>query len=105
MNSFIIIFILVVTIFTLLLIFLLSIPHILKRKRLKRYVQIYPDMLEEDMLAIMGKGYNKSTLKNNTYKYEWRMNATKTQYSYSGVRKVDIYVKDGKVTEIKPYNV
>ncbi len=57
----------------------------------------------------MGGGYNKSSLKNNRFKYEWRMNATSYgQYgvrSYQGVKKVDIYIKDGVVEEIRPYNV
>lgn len=80
------------------------------RDQLKRYVNIEIGMSETDMLNIMGGGYNKSSLKNNRFKYEWRINAS--SYSngfggrkYSGVKKVDIYVKDGLVEEIRPYNV
>jgi len=84
-----------------------------KKKQLKKYNDIYIGMLEEDMLSIMGKGYNKSSLRDGSFKYEWRINATSTGYSnngissrkYSGVKKVDIYTKNGKVVEIKPHNV
>lgn len=70
-------------------------------------------MSEDEMLSIMGGGYNKSLLKNNRVKYEWRINATSSSYSskgfstrvYNGVKKVDIMVKDGLVEEVKPYNV
>jgi glutamine amidotransferase-like uncharacterized protein len=61
----------------------------------------------------MGEGYNRSLLKNNRVKYEWRINATSTgssykgfsTRSYSGVKKVTIYVKDGRVEEVRPYNI
>ncbi len=81
-----------------------------QREQLKRYESITIGMPEEDMLKIMGSGYNKSSLKNNRFKYEWRINATSAKNGfggrmYSGVRKVDIYTKDGVVEEIKPYNV
>ena len=70
-------------------------------------------MKESEMLSIMGGGYNRSLLKNNRIKYEWRINATSTgvsnrgvsSRSYSGVKKVDIYTKDGYVEEVRPYNV
>ena len=71
-------------------------------------------MPEQQMLSIMGSGYNRSLLKNNRTKYEWRLsNAHSSGVSYrgmssrtySGVRKVAIYCKDGVVEEVKPYNV
>ena len=76
-----------------------------KRAQLKRYETIQIGMPESEMLDIMGKGYNRSLLKNNRTKYEWRINASSTGYSsggvstrtYRGVKKVDIYVKDGFV--------
>ena len=81
-----------------------------QREQLKRYESVTIGMPEEDMLKIMGSGYNKSSLKNNRFKYEWRINATSAKNGlggrmYSGVRKVAIYIKDGKVEEIRPYNV
>lgn len=71
-------------------------------------------MPQQQMLSIMGSGYNRSLLKNNRTKYEWRFSYahnTGTSYrgissrTYSGVRKVAIYCKDGYVEEVKPYNV
>lgn len=84
-----------------------------KLKQLKRYWEIQRGMTEAEMLEIMGKGYNRSLLKNNRVKYEWRINATShgTSYkgtstrTYTGVKKVDIYVKDGLVEEVKSHNV
>ena len=80
-----------------------------KRKQLRRYWKIEIGMSENEMLDIMGDGYNRSLLQNNRVKYEWRMQAISKNYSgirsYSGVRKVDIYVKDGYVEEVRPYNV
>lgn len=81
-----------------------------QRQQLKRYEQVTIGMSEEEMLQIMGKGYNKSSLKNNRFKYEWRINATSAKNGfggrmYSGVKKVDIYICDGLVEEIRPYNV
>ena len=82
---------------------------IYRRIKLKRYKKVTLNMTEEEMLSIMGRGFNKSTLKDNRVKYEWRINASsyssKGIRTYSGVRKVDIYVKDGLVEEIKPHNV
>ena len=82
---------------------------IYQRDQLKRYESVSIGMSEAEMLQIMGGGYNKSSLKNNRNKYEWRINATsygKNGFrAYSGVRKVDIYTKDGRVEEIRPYNV
>ena len=84
-----------------------------QREQLRRYDKVTLGMSESEMLKIMGKGYNRSLLKNNRVKYEWRINATSrsTRYkgmsitSHSGVHKVDIYVKDGVVEEVRPYNV
>lgn len=82
-------------------------------EQLNRYTLIEIGMSEQEMLRLMGDGYNKSLLKNNRSKYEWRIGATSTGYygggvsfrKYSGVKKVDIYVKNGFVEEVKPYNV
>lgn len=73
--------------------------------QLKKYKKIRVLMGEYDMLQIMGKGYKKSSLKNNRCKYEWRINASGSGSSYRGVKKVDIYVKNGLVEEIRPYNI
>ena len=70
-------------------------------------------MTENEMLDIMGDGFNRSLLKNNRIKYEWRINASSygssfkgfSTGSYSGVKKVTIYTKNGLVEEVKPYNV
>jgi len=82
---------------------------ITKRKQLKKYERINVGMDEGTMLSIMGKGYNKSSLKNDRIKYEWRINASSYGHNgfrtYTGVKKVAIYVKNGFVEEIKPYNV
>lgn len=82
-------------------------------EQLQRYWDIEIGMPEEEMLNIMGEGYNRSFLKNNRVKYEWRINATSVGYSYkgtsfrsySGVKKVTIYTKNGYVEEVKPDNV
>lgn len=82
-------------------------------EQLQRYWDIEIGMPEEEMLFIMGEGYNRSLLKNGRIKYEWRINASSygTSYkgistrSYSGVKKVTIYTKNGLVEEVKPYNV
>lgn len=89
---------------------------IIKRKKLKqlqRYWYIEIGMAEDDMLRIMGNGYNRSLLKNNRVKYEWRIKSTSTGYysngvstrTYSGVKKVEIFTKDGYVEEVRPFNV
>lgn len=90
-------------------------PTIGKREQLRRYWKVEIGMSEYEMLDIMGDGYNRSLLQNNRVKYEWRIQASSIGYyykglgvstrSYSGVRKVDIYVKDGYVEEVRPYNV
>ena len=83
--------------------------YIIQHRQLKRYEQIYIGMSESQMLSIMGGRYNVSSLRNNRKKYEWRINSySYGQHgyrSYSGVKKVDIYLKDGHVEEIRPYNV
>jgi len=84
-----------------------------KRKQLRRYWEIEVDMPEDEMLLIMGEGYNRSYLKNNRTKYEWRINSYSygsyhnglSVRNYPGVQKVVIYTKNGYVEEIKPYNV
>lgn len=82
-------------------------------EQLQRYWEVEIGMSERKMLSIMGEGYNRSLLKNNRVKYEWRINASSygssykgfSTRSYSGVKKVTIYVKNGLVEEVKPYNV
>ncbi len=82
-------------------------------EQLQRYWNIKIGMSEKEMLYIMGGGYNRSFLNNSRVKYEWRINATSDGYSYkgmsfrsySGVKKVAIYTKNGFVEEVKPYNV
>lgn len=80
-----------------------------KQKQLEKYRDIRIGMPVDKMLQIMGNGYNVSSLKNNRQKYEWRINSSSYGYKnarfYSGVKKVDIFVKDGVVEEIRPYNV
>lgn len=79
------------------------------RKRLKQYELVRVGMTENEMLSIMGEGYDRSSLKDGRYKYEWRMNSSSYgRYgarTYTGVRKVSIYIKNGRVEEIRPYNV
>lgn len=82
-------------------------------EQLERYWDVELGMSEDDMLDIMGDDYYRSLLKNNRVKYEGRIEATSHGSSYkgissrvySGVKKVTIYVKDGVVEEVKPYNV
>lgn len=84
-----------------------------KVEQLQRYWEVQIGMPEQLMLEIMGEGYNRSLLKNNRVKYEWRINASSygssykgfSTRSYSGVKKVTIYTKNGVVEEVKPYNV
>lgn len=75
------------------------------KAKLRKYTQIEIGMSEDEMLSIMGKGYNRSLLKNNRKKYEWRVAAVNSKYARTGVMKVDIYVKDGIVEEVRPFNV
>ena len=88
---------------------LCGIDTLLFMPKLNRYKQITLGMPEQEMLKIMGKGYDKSLLKNNKNKYEWRINATSYGHkgfrTYSGVRKVDIVTQNGVVIEVRPYNV
>ena len=84
-----------------------------KLKQLQQYWNIKIGMSEAEMLQIMGNGYNRSLLKNDRIKYEWRINASSSGYThkgystrhYSGVKKVAIYVHSGYVEEVRPYNV
>ncbi len=83
-----------------------------KTKQLRKYESITLGMSEADMISVMGKGYNKSLLKDNRTKYEWRINGVNVRASrkgyqssvYTGVSKVDIYCKDGLVEEVRPFN-
>ena len=43
-----------------------------KLEQLQRYWDVEIGMSEDEMLSIMGDGYNRSLLKNNRVKYEWR---------------------------------
>ena len=92
------------------LLFLMILVSASKRLRqLQRYWDVEIGMTEEEMLDIMGNGYSRSLLKNNRVKYEWRINATSygssyqgfSTRSYSGVKKVTIYIKDEVVEEVK----
>ncbi len=82
-------------------------------EQLERYLDVEIGMSEDEMLEIMGEGFNRSLLKDNRVKYEWRINAQSygSSYkgmscrSYSGVKKVTIYLKNGFVEEVRPYNV
>lgn len=85
-----------------------------KRSQRNRVNQIQLGMSEEHMLTIMRGKYNKSYLKNNRTKYEWRFSNAHSygnsshgfsSRTYTGVRKVTIYCKDGFVEEVKPYNL
>lgn len=84
-----------------------------KITQLHRYWHIKIGMPEDEMLSIMGTGYNRSLLKNSRVKYEWRINASSygssykgiSTRTYTGIKKVTIYIKDGYVEEVKPYNV
>lgn len=51
--------------------------------------------------------YSLSSYSDNRYKYEWLANGSKTKVGNNirGIGKVDVYVKDGKVIEISPFNV
>ena len=71
-------------------------------EQLQRYWDIEIGMMEKEMLDIMGDGFDRSLLKNNCIKYEWRINVNSR---HSRVKKVAIYTKDGFVEEVKPYNV
>lgn len=105
----------IITIFVVLLIVVIICIHFAgkKTRQLQKYWDIEIDMSEDEMLSIMGKGYNRSLLKNNRVKYEWRINGSSygTSYkgfstrAYTGVKKVTIYIKNGYVGEVKPYNV
>ena len=109
MVEFMIIMVLIVILFFL----LFSCIGKKKIDQLQRYWDVEIGMTEHEMLKIMGNGYNRSLLKNNRIKYEWRINATSygssykgfSARSYSGVKKVTIYTKNGYVEEVKPYNV
>ena len=101
-----------VILFVVTLIIVLSVNR-KKLEQLQRYMDIEIGMTEDEMLDIMGDGFNRSLLKNNRIKYEWRINASSygssfkgfSTRSYSGVKKVTIYTKNGFVEEVKPYNV
>ena len=102
-------------IFVLLLAAIIIIPkQVIKARRRNRIDQIQLGMSESEMLKIMGRSYNKSLLKNNRVKYEWRYSnggSTGSSYrgistrKYSGVGKVDIYCKNGYVEEVRPHNI
>lgn len=84
-----------------------------KLRQMKKYTDVNYGMSEKQMLEIIGKGYTKSSLRDGSIKYEWRTNdmSASTNFGgvrttgYSGVKKLDIYVKNGRVIEIRPYNI
>lgn len=106
---------LIVLLFAVIIVAIVIATNAMKKaqEQLQKYRDIQIGMPEKVMLDIMGEGYNRSLLKNNRIKYEWRINARSygSSYSgmrftsYSGVKKVSIYVKNGVVEEVKPYNV
>lgn len=81
--------------------------------KLRRYLRVSIGMPEDEVMVIMGRGYARSLLKDGRTKYEWRIEATSygTSYrghstrAYSGVKKVDIYIKNGVVEEVKSLNI
>ena len=93
--------------------------YMLRKKRIKeeeqlaQYWRVYQGMPEFEMLTVMGDGYSRSLLRNGRVKYEWRIDATSygSSYkgvsfrSYSGVKKVSIYVQNGHVEEVRTLNV
>ena len=90
------------------------VSHSIQKSQKNRIESIELGMSEDEMLGIMGKGYNKSLLKDGRVKYEWRYsNESSTGYSYAGVstrkyhgvRKATVYCKDGFVEEVKPFNM
>lgn len=95
--------------FMILIVIFIAIWRARFKKNMRRYEKIGLGMSEAEVLKIMGNKYNKSLLKNNRTKYEWRYsNGMSSSYKgarfYSGVSKVDIYFKDGIVEEVKPFN-
>ncbi len=81
------------------------------RMRYKKncYKRLRLGMSEEEMLAIMKGHYNKSYLKDNRIKCEWRYNngmsgSIKGLRFYSGVSKCTVYLKNGVIEEIRPFN-
>ena len=106
----------IIMIFFIILLSILAVAVYLRENRLahlENYWDVELGMPEDEMLEIMGDGYNRSLLKNGRIKYEWRIEATSygssshgfSTRTYSGVKKVTIYTKDGIVEEVKPYNV
>ncbi|WP_024865644.1 hypothetical protein [Butyrivibrio sp. FCS014] len=88
--------------------------YAVKAGRRNRVAKISLGMSENEMLKIMGRRYNKSLLKNDRVKYEWRYSnggSTGSSYrgnsvrKYHGVSKVDIYCKNGCVEEVRPHNI
>lgn len=99
-KLYIILFVSIVT--GLVLSFLFICKTLRKYHRLKKYADVTVGMKKEEMLTIMGNGYSKSLLRNNREKYEWRILFGSGSYR---VIKVDIYVKDGYVEEVRPFNL
>lgn len=105
----------IIATFVLMILFIIICAYVGNRKikQLHRYWHIKIGMPEDEMLSIMGTGYDRSLLKNNRVKYEWRIKASSygssykgiSTRTYTGVKKVTIYIKDGYVEEVKPYNV
>lgn len=70
-----------------------------KLEQSRRHKKVELGMPEDKMLEIMGGGYSRRLLTNNRVEYEWHINESR----FSGVMKVTIYTKDGRVEEVKPY--
>lgn len=111
MGNFIIWYFIIIILFTVIIIIS---KQAIRAGRRSRIDQVRLGMSESEMLRIMGRRYNKSLLKNNRVKYEWRYSngrSTGSSYKgisvrkYSGVSKVDIYCKNGYVEEVRPHNI
>ena len=76
--------------------------YVVRAGRRNRVNKISLGMSESEMFKIMGRRYNKSLLKNNRVKYEWRYS---NGGRYSNVIKVDIYCKNGCVEEVRSHNI
>lgn len=72
---------------------------------------IYIGMDEIDMLNIMAKyKYSKNLLSDYRVKYEFRFSdgvntSSKGMRTYYPVSKITIYCSDGRVNEVRPFNV
>ena len=81
--------------------------------QLRNYVNISLGMPEQQMLSIMGPGYNRSLLRDGTVRYEWHISGVSSGFINDGFvtmahdegSKVDILCDRGVVIEVIPFNV